>query len=141
MAGHRRGDEMEKLLLRCICRRLALRGTRGMSDLSPQSGPERTLTNGRGQRAARRYGVGRAPRSILRQMPLRDEVVELHLRLRSLERTRMLHDLPVRVAATVELDVGFGVPFRIGDELVRLPAAKELRGDAALLPDHERRAV
>src|SRR5262245_19730251 len=72
------------------------------------------------------------------ELPSRDEVVELHLRFRPLERARVPHDLLVRVAAAVELDVGFGVPFRIGDELVRLPAAQELLRDAALLPDHER---
>ena len=32
-----------RCLLRCICRFLALLGPREMSDLSPQSGPKRTL--------------------------------------------------------------------------------------------------
>src|SRR5262245_53863410 len=72
------------------------------------------------------------------ELPAGDEVVELDLRLGALGRTFVPHDLPVRVTTAVELDVGFGVPFRIGDELVRHPAAQELLRDAALLPDHER---
>ena len=52
----------------------------------------------------------------------------------------MPHDLLVNLAVTVKLYVIFGVPFRIGDEFVGLPAAQKLFRNAALLLDHERRA-
>ena len=44
------------------------------------------------------------------------------------------------VAVAIVLDVGFGIPFRIGDEFVGLCAAQELFGNTALLLNHERSA-
>src|SRR5215471_13964168 len=70
---------------------------------------------------------------------LGDRIIELDLGLRALERTRMTHDFLVGVAGAVGLDVGFGFPFRIGNEFVRLPATQELLRNAAFLLDHQRR--
>src|SRR3981189_2115876 len=46
----------------------------------------------------------------------------------------------MRIALHVSLDVLFGFPFRIRDELAALLRPQQLFGDAALLPDHERSA-
>jgi len=70
-----------------------------------------------------------------------NEVIELHLRLRTSQTTRVLHDLLVGITVAVGLDVGFRCPFGIGDEFVHLPAAEELFRNAALLLDHEWRAL
>src|SRR5439155_20104726 len=68
------------------------------------------------------------------------QIVELHHRFGALEAARVAHDLLMRVAATIALDVGLGLPFRVRDELTSVAAAQKLLGDAALLLDHERRA-
>ena len=52
------------------------------------------------------------------------EVVELYLRLRAFQTARVLYDLLVGITVSVKFDVGFSCPFRIGDELMRLPTAK-----------------
>src|SRR5882724_6528441 len=70
-----------------------------------------------------------------------NEIIKFYLRLRAFQTTRVLHDLLVGIAGAVEIDVGFSCPFRIGDEFVRLPAAKQLFRNAALLLDHQRRAL
>src|SRR5262245_18803063 len=70
---------------------------------------------------------------------LGDRIIELDLGLRALERTRMTHDFLVGLAGAVGLDVGFGFPFRIGNEFVRLAATQELFRNAAFLLDHQRR--
>jgi hypothetical protein len=46
----------------------------------------------------------------------------------------------VGVAAAVNVNIGFGVPFRIGNKLVGLTAPEKLFRNAALLLDHEWRA-
>src|SRR6185436_8433337 len=69
------------------------------------------------------------------------KIVELHLRLRTFQTTRVLYDLLVGITVAVELDLGFSRPFRVGDEFVRLAAAEQLFRNATLLLDHERRAL
>jgi hypothetical protein len=52
----------------------------------------------------------------------------------------MFDDFFVRGAVRLGGDVRFRVPFGVGDELMRFPAAEELFRDTAFLFDHERRA-
>jgi hypothetical protein len=75
------------------------------------------------------------------QLDLFNELIEFYLRPRAFQTAGVLHDLLVSVTVAVELDVDFTCPFRIGDEFVRLPAAEELFLNAALLLNHQRRAL
>src|SRR5262245_11625228 len=67
----------------------------------------------------------RAPRNLDRPALLH-ELVELHHRLCPFEPAGMANDLLVRIAGRIGCDVRLGFPFRIGDELVRVPAAQQL---------------
>jgi hypothetical protein len=72
---------------------------------------------------------------------LLNQLVELHHSLGTFQSTRVAHYFFMGIAATIELDVGFGVPFRIRDEFVGFLAAQKLFRNAALLLDHERSAL
>jgi len=63
------------------------------------------------------------------QRDLLHQVVELDLRLRPFQSSRVPHDLLVGVAVAIGLDRGFVLPFRVRDEFGRVPrgGARKLR--------------
>src|SRR5262245_24138185 len=69
-----------------------------------------------------------------------DQIVKLRLGLRAFQGAGVPHDFLVRITVSVELDVGLGVPFRIGNEFVHIATTQQLFGNASLLLDHQRSA-
>src|SRR5262245_42435024 len=65
-------------------------------------------------------------------------IVKLHLDLCVLEPARMTHNLLMRLACEIPLDIGFALPFRVGDEFTASAAQpQQLFRDAARLPNHQ----